>query len=76
MRKLILMWLFKTDDIKDYFELLRKNIDYSKNHIDLINSHLATLDKRAEDLDIMRKLIKICDNHGIDVDEEIKHIEL
>ena len=76
MRKLILIWLFKTDDIKDYFELLRDNMDYGKKHIDLINGHLATLDGRAEDLNIMRKLIKICENHEIDIDEEMKYVEL
>ena len=76
MRKLILTWLFGTDDIEDYFELLRKKINYGKKNIEYIDEHIKTLDKAIEDLNTMRKLIKVCENHGIDVDEEIKHVEL
>jgi hypothetical protein len=83
MRKLILWWLFGTDDIDSYMQLLRENIGHcddgikhTQECIDLINEHKRTLDKRTEDIDIIRKLIKICENHDIDVDEEIKHIEL
>lgn len=76
MRKLILMWLFKTDDIKDYFELLRDYKYYIKRHADLIDNNISILEKWMEDLYIMRKLIKICENHEIDIDEEIKYVEL
>ena len=76
MRKRILKWLFGTDDVKRYMELLRENIEHGRECRDLINSHLKTLDSHMEDLKIMKKLIIICDNHGIDVDKEIKQIEL
>jgi hypothetical protein len=83
MRKLILMWLFGTDDIEDYLELLRdtrkytqKCLETSKKHLETIHQHLDTLKEERENLDVIRKLIKVCENHGIDVDEEIKHVEL
>lgn len=83
MKKLILMWLFGTDDIDSYIQLLKENmghcndgIKHAQECIDLIEDHKQTLEKCREDIDIMRKLIRICENHGIDVDEEIKHIKL
>ena len=44
--------------------------------MDLIDSYLETLNTEKENLDIIRKLIKVCENHGINADEEIKEIEL
>lgn len=76
MKKLILNWLFGTDNVKEYIELLNESCNYYEQCIDSINKHLETLEKAKKDLDIMRKLIKICKNHGINIDEEIKHIEL
>lgn len=76
MRKLILRWLFGTDDIEHYFKLLHKDNERLQQQMDLIDLHLETLDKHKEDLDIIRKLIKVCDTHGINADEEIKEIEL
>lgn len=83
MRKLILMWLFGTNDIKDYLELLvetreyvQKCLETNKKHVETIHEHLDTLKEERENLDVIRKLIKVCENHGIDVDEEIKHVEL
>lgn len=83
MRKLILRWLFGTDDIRDYMELLRDdihhhddNIRHCEECIKLINDHRKSLERAKLTLDTARKLIQICENHGIDVDEEIKHIEL
>ena len=76
MRKLILTWLFGTDDIEDYFKVLRDNINYCKIRMDDIQYHLKTLEEHKKALDIIMKLIKVCENHGIDVDEEIKHVEL
>lgn len=76
MKKLILIWLFGTDDIKSYIELLSENLEYTKEYMRLINDHIKTLEKHKEDIDIIRKLIKICEKHGINVDEEIKHIKL
>ena len=76
MRKLILMWLFRTDDIEDYCKLLHKDDERIKQQMDLIDSHLKTLYEEKENIDIIRKLIKVCENHGINADEEIKKIEL
>ena len=82
-RKLVLEWLFGTDDIDRYIQLLRENMNHCEDGIkhaheciDLIQDHRQTLAKHKEDIDIMRKLIRICENHGIDIDEEIKNIKL
>lgn len=76
MKKLILEWLFGTDDIKPYMELLRDSIGHHAECIELIEDHKETLERSKENLHTILKLIKICENHGIDVDEEIKHVEL
>jgi len=76
MKKLILEWLFGTDNIKDYMDLLRDNLHYIERLIKANDNHIKTLERHKKDLITMRKLIKICENHGINVDEEIKHIEL
>lgn len=76
MRKLILKWLFGTDNVERYAELLDKTIEYNAKYINQIDAHLKTLKEDRENLDIIRKLIKVCENHGIDVDTEIKQIKL
>jgi hypothetical protein len=76
MRKLILYWLFGTSDIEDYIILLARSIHHGNECIKLIEDHKQTLRKEKEVAEIALKLLKICDNHGIDADEEIKHIEL
>lgn len=76
MRKRILKWLFGIDDVKTYIELLSDSMEHDKKCLELIDDHLLTLDKCKDELQIIRKLIVICKNHKIDIDEEIKHIEL
>lgn len=76
IRKRILNWLFGTDNVKRYMELLNESIYWENRYIDKINSHLETLNNQMEDVNNVRKLIKICENHGINVDEEIKKIKL
>ena len=76
MKKRILNWLFGTDDVKEYIHLLHEVLHCIETHLDEIRSHLKTLEEERKNLDIIRKLIRICENHDIDVDEEIKHIEL
>lgn len=76
MKKLILRWLFSTDDLEDYCKLLHKDNERIKQQMDLIDSYLETLATERENLDIIRKLIKVCENHGINADEEIKEVEL
>lgn len=76
MKKLILKWIFGTDDIDRYFTILNEYHECNKECIELINGHLKTLDEERENLTIMRKLIEVCENHGINPDEEIKKINL
>ena len=76
MRKLILMWLFGTDDIEDYMKLLTQRINHLKEGLELIHAHQRTLEREEWALNTLRKLIKVCENHGIDIDEAIKHIQL
>lgn len=76
MKKLILQWLFGTDDIDSYMQLLRENLGHTNECLELLNDHKESLDNQKWALDNLRKLIQICENHGIDVDEEIKHIKL
>lgn len=73
MKKFILKWLFG-EDFKDYMELLHNHIEALKKHSKTIDDHIATLHREAEDLEIIRKLIVVCENHGIDVDKEIEQI--
>ena len=81
MRKRILMWLFGTDDIEPYISLLRKNIDllddsihHDSECIELIEAHKETLETGAWFIKLAKDLIKICEKHGIDIDEEIRLI--
>ena len=76
MKKLILRWLFGTNDIADYMYLLKRHVDHCQEKLELIDEHKKTLYREKEELDMIRKLIRICENHGIDVDEEFKQIEL
>ena len=71
MRNLILNWLFGTDDIEQYIDLLSRAIDLSNGRQDLIADHLKTLHREQEALKDMLKLIEICKKHGIDVDKEM-----
>lgn len=76
MKKLILNWLFGTDNVKKYMELLDESINHHNECSRLIDEHLETLHSQKEDIDVIRKLLIICKNHEIDVDKEIKQIEL
>lgn len=82
MRKLILRWLFGVD-VERYMELLIKYrnlsdiyLDEIRRHCERIEAHIKTLDELEIFLQDMMKLIKICEKHGIDVDKEIKEVEL
>jgi len=76
MKKRILNWLFGIENVEEYIQLLHENIECRQKYIIEMNSHLKTLHEERESIDIIRKLIRICENHGIDADEEIKHIKL
>ena len=76
MKKRILKWLFGTYDIDDYLDLLVKSRDNYNEQMRLIDDHLKTIDRAKENCNTIIKLIRICESHGIDVDEEIKHIRL
>ena len=75
MRKWILRWLFGTDDIKTYMALLTQSVNQHIVCKGFLDDHLKTLKREKEELDDIRKLLRICENHGIDVDEEMKKIE-
>lgn len=83
MKKLILRWLFGTDDIDDYLSLLVDAKNHSQEKIRLIDDHIKTLEDHQEALarnkdyvTMILKLIKICEIHGIDVDVKIKGIQV
>ena len=76
MKKLILNWLFGTDDVKSYFGLLCESQEYCQKLLEEVEEHRETLLREQEIINITRKLIRICVNHGINIDEEIKQIEL
>ena len=83
MKKLILMWLFGTDNVDRYMALMQKNmshcedgIKHAQECIDLIDDHKRTLKREEWELDVLHKLLHICEKHGINVDEEIKLIEM
>jgi hypothetical protein len=78
MKKLknkILNWLFGTDNVKNYMELLGESIEHHKECIRLLDDHKETLDRSKEYIDDILKLIKICKKYGIDVDKEMKQID-
>ena len=76
LRKLILRWLFDTDNINDYQDLLVDNIDTTERLIKEFNAHINTMKKYRADLILIKKLVKVCENHGIDAGKEIKDIKL
>ena len=76
MKKLILRWLFGTDNVKNYIQLLSESLKHHEECKTLINDHLERLNESREILNTMLKLIKICENHEIDVDKEIRQVEL
>lgn len=76
LRKLILRWLFDTDNINDYQDLLVDNIDITERFIKELKDHIKTKEDLIEELNTVRKLAIVCRNHGIDPDKEIKHIKL
>lgn len=82
MRRLILNWLFGVDNVPDYMETLKKCIDLCDECMDERKAHIESIEERKRDLEEHKrsietiiKLIKICENHGIDVEKEINEIE-
>jgi hypothetical protein len=75
MRKLILRWLFDTDDIKEYIELLHTAMKSAEKQQEYIKDHIETLKREKELLEDIGKFITICKNHGIDIDEEMKNVK-
>lgn len=75
MKKLILNWLFGTDNVKQYIDVLYENMQHTKKCMGLIDEHIKSLGRHQKTLETTLKLIEICKNHGIDVDEELKKID-
>lgn len=65
MRKIILKWLLKDKEIKDYWKLFEENIK-------IRDEHIKTLEEYGKTLKQMRQLIDLCIKHGIDVGEELE----
>ena len=76
MKKTILRWLFGTDDIESYMDLLRRDVAHLNEELQLLNDHKRSLEREESELKMLRQMLQIFENHGIDVDEEIKHIQL
>lgn len=76
MKERILWWLFGTNDIQSYMELLRKRHDHVNECLELLDEHSKTLDRQEWALKTIERLMKICEKHGIDVDKEIEQIKL
>lgn len=83
IKKLILNWLFGTDNVDSYMELLHENIEtYKQNqelrkrYIEEIEAHMKTLAMTQEIINTLIKLVQVCENHGIDIYEEEKNIKL
>ena len=74
LKNKILNWLFGTDNVKDYMELLGESIEHHKECIRLIDDHKKTLDESKGYIDDILKLIEICKSYGIDVDKEMAKI--
>lgn len=75
MRKRILNWLFGTENVKGYMEVLSDGVDRCQRYENEIADHLKTLREEKEHIKTILKLITICENHGINVDEELKQID-
>ena len=76
IKKRILMWLFGTDNMEDYFILLHEVQNEREKHANALERHIETLHNLQDNINLARKLIKICENHDIDVDKELKEIKL
>ena len=76
MKKLILNWLFGTDNVDIYMEILEKYVDCNRRYLNAIDDHIKTLKRDKEHIEAILRLIKICENHGIDIDKELKQTEL
>lgn len=64
MRQRILKWLFDSD-LKDYYELLQENRKIREQHI-------KTLEDYSNTLDTFIKVLDICKEHNICVEEELE----
>lgn len=79
MRKLILKWLLGNVEIKTYWDLFQENIKIREEHIKTLEEHIKALNKHQQTLElaqesvsILERLLKVCKEHGIDVDEELE----
>ena len=73
LREIILRWLFGTDNIEKYIELLCKSQEELDRHLSTINSHLETLKESKRILKLLEQTIEVCKEHGIDIEEEIEY---
>ena len=75
IRKRLLNWLLGTDNVQKYTQLLDMAMSLSNERINLVNDHINTLNREKDTLETMKKMIKVYENHGINIDKEIKEVE-
>ena len=75
MRNLILKWLFGTDKLKSYMDLLGESIKHHERCKKLLDDHGETIEVAKQSLAITQILLDICEKHGIDIEKEMKQIE-
>lgn len=71
MKKLILRWLFGTDEVKEYIQLLLEHLQLHEKYKEMIDIDLKMFNRCKEELDTLLKLVEICEKHGIDIDKEL-----
>ena len=74
LRKKVLMWLFETEDVKKYMDILIAYKDELKKHGDTIERNLHELQEHMNTLKLLKKVIKVCKNHSIDIDKEVSEL--
>jgi hypothetical protein len=75
IRRKVLMWLFETEDIEKYFNILSKYVDEIKEHRDAIQRHLNEIEEHLGTLRLLRKVLTVCQNHSIDIDKEVAELK-
>ena len=57
-------------------EVLGETVLISDRYVKELNAHLKTMEENRDNLITIKKLVKVCENHGIDPDKEICKIKL
>lgn len=74
LRRKVLMWLFETGDVKKYVDILIAYKNELKEHSDTIERNLHEIQEHMDTLKLLKKVIKVCKNHSIDIDKEVAEL--